>query len=158
MESGSEELIDLAEGVLGTNVLSVKTLAKLSLKDIFTNPSQLEPPILSLGEFHAELNEQEVRDAFSACEFEFECIKVEKLEELMVSLNADFDEEEMADAKAGLDPTQCGVVSNETFRKWWMSDDDGGGDEVIEKVASKTNVERGGGFRFNDDESSDEGF
>jgi len=121
LESASEDLLSSVEGVIGTKVLSRKSLAKLTLDEIFNDPSMLEPPPLLLGEFHAELNEQEVRATFSTFEFECECIKTDKLGDLMASLNADFDEEEIADAKAGLDPTQCGVVSLETFLKWWMN-------------------------------------
>jgi len=121
LENGTPEMSDLLSNVLGTNVLSLKQLKKLTIIEVLSDPTRLEPPQLSLGEFHAELNEDEVREVFASFSFELNVAKTARIGELMTALNADFDEEEVEDAKAGLDQTQCGVVSLQTFLAWWMN-------------------------------------
>jgi len=125
LNGGSDEQNAKLEGVIRAEakVASGKKLAKCSIDEILKDPHLLTPPTLGLGEFHAETDPDEVREAFSAFEDESGSglMKSEDLESLMKMLGADWDKEELADAVTALDEEGKGVVDLESFVGWWCN-------------------------------------
>ena len=87
------------------------------------NPHLLTPPELTLGEFHAETDEDEVKEVFSKYEREPGCgfVEIKVLPDLMTSLGANFDDVETKDALAALDDRSLGLVTLEVFLAYWIS-------------------------------------
>ena len=83
----------------------------------------LTPPELGLGEFHAETDEDEVKEVFSKYEREPGCgfVEIRHVPDLMASLGADFNDVETKDALAALDDRKVGLVTFETFLSWWCA-------------------------------------
>jgi hypothetical protein len=125
MNGGDEEQNAKLEGVVKAEarVISGKKLGKCEINDILNDPHLLTPPPLGLGEFHAETEEEEVREAFAVYEDEAGSglMRSEDLEALMKALGADWDKEEMADALGALDEEGKGVVDVESFVAWWCN-------------------------------------
>jgi len=128
LEKGSDEQNAKLERVIREKprVLNFKKLAKKSIDEILDDPHLLTPPVLGMGEFHAEDDEEMIQSVWSKFEEDGEkggrgTVRVELMGELMALLGADFDDAEVVDACTALDDRKLGVVRYNHFISWWTN-------------------------------------
>jgi hypothetical protein len=87
-------------------IINVKRLKKVDLAMLLAQPSCLEPPPLGVGEFVAELDEDAMLEAFRYYEdpSAHQTVKTRSLGAIMAELGADWDKDELSEAKSALDP------------------------------------------------------
>jgi len=103
-------------------IINVKKLKKASLEQLLADPFFLEPPPLEPGEFIAEREDDLVYEAFRYHDVSGGgVVKTSSLGPIMSELGADWDDDELAEAEAAMDPAGKGVVPFETFKAWWLN-------------------------------------
>jgi Ca2+-binding EF-hand superfamily protein len=101
--------------------LLIFTPLKVSLEALLDDPFCLEPPVMSFkGEFLAELDDDAVFDALRFYDVDGGgVVKTSSVGVIMTELGSDWDEDELAEAEAAMDPSGKGFITYETFRTWW---------------------------------------
>lgn len=103
--------------------------------DDVQDPYALVPPALSVGDFHAEVEDDAILAHLQAFDSRKSgTVPTEALGEIMVRLGAMWSPQEAQEVGAFLDPDKKGVVRHSTFCKWWKSEQD---KEDVTSVSAK---------------------